>query len=129
MNRAAYILILLFFPLNQSFGQVSTEFEAKQQLKKKGVTSSKIIENAEIITVESGIITGTGGITISLPIYEFIDYNNIIIQRSVATSYMEKNNVIIKSTSLYISAIVIKKNNRKYLFVGKNLRDIVNTFL
>ena len=129
MNRAAYILIILFFPLNQSFGQVSTEFEAKQQLKKMGVTSSKIIENAEIITVESGIITGTGGITISLPIYEFIDYNNIIIQRSVATSYMEKNNVIIKSTSLYISAIVIKKNNRKYLFVGKNLRDIVNTFL
>jgi len=129
MNRMVYLLILLFFSVNQTFGQVSTEFEARQQLRKLGITSSKIIENAETITVRNGTITGTGGITFSLPIYEYIEWNDIFIQQGAATSYIDKNDVIINADVLYISAVVIKRDNRKYLLVGKKLKDIVNILL
>ena len=129
MNKTVYLLILFFISYNQLFAKVSTEFEAKQYLRKLGVTSSKIIDKAEMITVESGKITGTGGITVSLPIYDFIVHNNIIIQRGAATSYIDKNNVIINADAIFISAIVIKRDNRKFLLIGKNLRDIVNLLL
>jgi hypothetical protein len=121
-----FFMVFLQLPL---FSQVTTNYEAKDQLREWGVYSSKIIENAETITIESGQIKASGGISVSLPILDFIYENQIILLTGASGYKTAKGTIIIEADLLYISAVVINVNGKKYLVVGQSLRDIVNYLL
>lgn len=122
------LVILTILPMYLS-AQVSTNFAAKTQLREWGVYSSKIIEDAETITIESGQIKASGGISVSLPILEFIYENQIILLAGASGYKTQKGTIIIEADLLYISAVVINVSGRKYLIVGQSLKDIVNYLL
>jgi len=125
-----FLLLLLTFLLPLSISsQVATNYEAKTQLMEWGVYSSKIIEDAETITIESGQIKASGGISVSLPILDFIYENQIILLTGASGYKTAKGTIIIEADLLYISAVVINTNGRKYLVVGQSLKDIVNYLL
>ncbi|HGJ65652.1 TPA: hypothetical protein ENS27_09710 [bacterium] len=122
------LVILAILPMYLS-AQVTTNFAAKTQLREWGVYSSKIIEDAETITIEFGQIEASGGISISLPILDFIDESQIILLNGASGYKTNKGTIIIEAYLLYISAVVINVSGRKYLIVGQSLKDIVNYLL
>ena len=124
--RFILLLFLMTFSQVSLFSQVTTNYEAKTQLMEWCVYSSNIIENAETITIESGRIEASGGISVSLPILDFIYENQVILLNGASGYKTAKGTIIIEADLLYISAVVINANGRKYLVVGQSLKDIVN---
>ncbi|MHB8132030.1 MAG: hypothetical protein ACYDEX_23970 [Mobilitalea sp.] len=121
-------VVLLFIPAIL-YSQVSTNYDAKSKLRDWGVYNYKIIENAETITIESSQIKASGGISISLPILDFINENQIVLLNGASGYKTNKGTIIIEADLLYISAVVINISGRKYFIVGQSLKDIVNYLL
>jgi len=120
------IIIFVQFPL---YSQVITDTEVQKQLRQWGVESSDTIENAKTIIIEFGKIKPQGGISISLPILEFINKDQIILLRGASGYITSKGTIVIEAQLLYISAVVISIKGNKYLIVGESLKDIVNYLL
>jgi hypothetical protein len=128
MKKIIFVLIINSI-LSIGYTQIYSNYEAKDYLRKWGVSSSKIIEDAEIITIDSGSISGEGGLCLSLPILEFINQNQIVLFDGASGYITKKGTIVIEAESLYISAVVINIENKKYFVVGKSLKDIVNNLL
>jgi hypothetical protein len=127
--KGLFVIFIFCISIFQIHGQVYSNSAAKAKLREWGIFSSKIIEDAETIVVESGEITRDGGLCISLPIFEFVNQDNIVLLRGASGYIASNGKIIIEAELLYISAIVIRINNRKYLIVGQSLKDIVNYLL
>lgn len=106
--------------------QVRTDSEARSVLREWGISSSKWIQNAQQIIVSPGRIEPRGGISIDLPILEFVRRDQIILLQG-ASGYVERNGtIVIRADILNISAVVIGRGTGRRLIVGRSLRDIVN---
>ncbi|NJL71777.1 MAG: hypothetical protein HC888_09230 [Candidatus Competibacteraceae bacterium] len=125
MKSSVWFTVMLVIPL-MLYAQVSTDYEAKSLLRDWGVYSSRIIENAERIIIESGSIEGEGGMCISLPILYFVQENDIVLLNGASGYRTKRGTIVIEADLLNISGVVININGRTYFIVGKSLKDIVN---
>ena len=129
LRRCAFVVVFAVALVWPAVSQVSTNFSAKQQLRDWGVYSTKMIENAEQIIIEGGSITPEGGISVDLPILQFIGQDQIVLLAGASGYITPRGTIVIEADLLYISAVVITLGRQTYLVVGQDLKAIVNWLL
>jgi len=125
--NVAFVMILLLLTISSiSFSQVYTDLEAKRVLRELGISSSKIIHDAEVIVILPGEIRGVGGLSIDLPILDFITNDQIILLNGVSGYVTKRGVIIIEADLLYVSGVVFSSGIKKYFIAGSSLKDIAN---
>lgn len=120
-----YFILMLIFLTSTSSSQVYSNLEAKEILYDLGVSPLNIIENVKIIKVKPGLIEGFNG-GYPRKIYKFVNEDDIILLKGATAYETEEGEILIIADYLFISAVLIKLDNRWYLIVGRTLYDIVN---
>ena len=122
---AIYLLVFLFFTTPVCSAYFDTDYDAKEFLRDIGCRS--FIENAEILIIASGKITGKGGLTIDLPILGFVSENQIyILDYCAKGTIYDTRTVVIKANGLYISCAYGRIGGKTCLLVGRDLKHIAN---
>lgn len=120
-----YVVFLLIFLNSFSFSQIYSNLEARRILHGLGVSSVNIIENVKVIKVTPGVIEGFDGGS-HRRIFEVINEDDIILLDGATLYKTGGGEIIIKADRIFISAVLMKLDNRWHLIVGRTLDDIIN---
>lgn len=129
MKNILIICLGIFFIGKYGISQVYSDLEAKAILNELGISSSKMIRDADLIIVVKNQIAGVGGLCIDLPILDFIKDDQIVLLPGVEGFVTKKGSIIIEGSYLYVSAVIHRVGLKKYLIAGPSLKDIANYLL